>query len=381
MMSMRFDFRDIFQAPRIAFSLQRLWLQSIGLLGGYSFYLLCTYAAFALGGHDLAHRWSYSGLFPCVIGQALPWYSWIIAVIGFFGTGFVLMATGAAVSRAAYMHLKGNVFYTWKEALCFAFSKKAGSLIGAPLAVGLIIGMTVFGGLFIGFISKLILPVGAVTISLLTVIIFAAGLFLIFTILAFCLSIILAPAIVATTDDDAFEGIFQSFSIIHAQPWRFLLYESLTAVLAILGLATLAFFAKLAWGASNTVIVLGMGQDYGNISYQATAYVQQWLYPVVSYIRAIAGSAADPFFFSQDFMLRHLPAMQQSAAIITAIFMLIIGGVIISFPMAVWNTGQTILFILIKNLKESDNLLDRIDDEEEVDEKDVSEITRQPDTA
>ena len=54
--------------------------------------------------------------------------------------------TATAVARAAYMHLKGNNFYTWKEAVRFALKKKGGAVAATPIAIGVIILFVALGG-------------------------------------------------------------------------------------------------------------------------------------------------------------------------------------------------------------------------------------------
>lgn len=362
--TLHFDCRDLFRAARVALSPQRLWLQASGTALGYGLYLILTYAALALAGMDVTVQWSRMGLLPCAVGLGLPWYAWIVAGLGLATLGFFLLVSAAAVSRAGYMHLKGNLTYPWQEAFSFALKRKAGGLVSAPLAVAVILGVTLLGGLFVGFLGR-IPAIGPVGVSLFTGLWYAAGLFLVFVALALVLALVLTPAILATTDEDAFEGIFQSFSILHAQPWRFLFYEVLVAFISVAGLLILAFFAKLGWGAMNAVLIGGMGPAYGDMSYQATALVQSWVYPAVAWINAWVGPAACPFFFSQDFVMTALPAAQAIGAAITAVVMLAIGGVVLSYPLAIWNVGQTLVFILIKKVKENDNLLERPEAEEE----------------
>ena len=364
MVAFRFDCRDLFHAARVALSPQRLWLQAKGMALGYGFYLILTYAALALGGQDVAAQWSRMGLLPCAFGQNLPWFASIVAGLGLAALGFFLLVSAAAVSRAAYMQLKGNLFYSHQEAWAFALKGKGGSLVSAPLAVAVILGLTVLGGFVVGLLGR-IPAIGPVGLSLFTGLWFAAGLFLVFVAMALVLALVLTPAILATTDDDAFEGIFQSFSILHAQPWRFLFYEALVALISVTGLLALAFFVKLAWGAMNTVIIWGMGQSYGDLTAQATALVQSWIAPLAACVDGLACPAMAPFFFSDAFMLTSLPAAHALGAVITAVLMVCIGGVVLSYPLAIWNVGQTLVFILIKKKKENDNLLERPDAEEE----------------
>ena len=40
MLQLKFDWRDVLKAPRLALSLQRMWIQLVGLSVGYIVYLV-----------------------------------------------------------------------------------------------------------------------------------------------------------------------------------------------------------------------------------------------------------------------------------------------------------------------------------------------------
>ncbi len=136
MISMRFDYRDLFRAPRIAWSFQRIWIQFLGLLSGWAVYFIFTYLALLLAGEHLSIVWARFGLIPSIAGLPLPWYAWIFAGIGILGFLFCWLVSATGVCRAVYMNLKGNHFYTWKDAIRFAFKKKGGAVIATPIVAG-----------------------------------------------------------------------------------------------------------------------------------------------------------------------------------------------------------------------------------------------------
>jgi len=367
MVTMRFDYRDIFKSARLAFSFQRLWIQFLGLLIGYLGYVVLTYISLLMAGLDFGLLWSRFGLLPCVMGLYLPWYSWIVFAIGAFFLLFAWLVTSTGVARAAYMHLKGNTFYTWKEAFSFALKKKGGSVISTPIAIGAILFFTGLGGVVIGLLGR-IPYVGELGVSLFAIIWFGASLFLLFVALALAVSLLLAPAILATTDDDAFEGIFQSFSTLYSQPWRFVVYELFLGLLSLVGLGVLAFFAKKAWGLMTTILVWGMGDKYADLSYMASCLLQNWIYPAVAWSRTLLGEYTSYFFFTRELVGIELPVIMNISAWIFGIFLVIIGGFILSYPLAIFNVGNSIIFLVLKKKKDDENLLERKDREEEEEE-------------
>jgi len=380
MVSLRFDYRDIFRSARLAFSFQRLWIQFTGLFFGYVAYVVLTYLSLMLAGHELGKLFSRMGLLPGVIGYGLPWYSWIIYGLGAFALLFAWLVSGTGVARATYMNLKGNTFYSWKEAIRFAFRKKGVSVISTPVAILFIAVCTVAGGIVVGLPARIQHNFGdvvGVLISLFTVVWFLASLFLVFVILALGLSLFLTPSVLATTDDDAFEGIFQSFSTLYSQPWRFIIYELLLGVVAVIGLAILAFFAKQAWGLMNTILAIGMGEQYINLSYSASGMVENWVYPAVAWSQKVSGGYSQYIFFSQEFLPISLPLIGKISATIFAVSLTIIGGFILCYPLAIFNAGNSIIFLILKKKKDDENLLERKDQEEE-DEEEMQDIQQPP---
>ena len=369
MISLRFDYRDIFRSARLAFSFQRLWIQFLGLLCGYSVYVVLTYVSLLLSGKELSVLIPRMGLLPGVIGFGLPWYSWIIYGLGVFILMFAWLVTSTGVARAAYMNLKGNTFYSWKEAMAFALKKKGVSVISTPIAILTIAVFTALGGLFIGLLGRIPFA-GELGISIFTVVWYLASLFLVFVTLALCVSLILTPSVLATTDDDAFEGIFQSFSTLYSQPWRFIIYQILLVIISIVGLGIFAFLAKQAWGFMNTILIVGMGEKYIDLSYAASGMVESWIYPAVVWCQKICGDYTCYFFFSQEFIPVELSVISKISSILFGVSLVVIGGFILSYPLAIYNVGNSIIFMVLKKKKDDENLLERKDREEE-DEEDM----------
>jgi hypothetical protein len=383
MVALRFDYRDLFRAPRLAFSFQRIWIQFLGLASGYAGYVVLTYIAFLLAGESLGGIWSRFGLLPSAFGTGLPWYAWIISVLGVVVLAIAWLVTATAVSRAAYMNLKGNTFYTWKEAFAFA-RKKAGSVVATPVAVLVIIGLIVLVGMFVGVFGRIPWSVGdvlGVGISLLSPVWYAVSLFLVFVGLALLVALVLTPAVLATTDDDAFEGIFQSFSVLASQPWRLVVYEILVKLLSLAGFLVFAFFAKRAWGIMTTILTWGMGDKFATLSFAATNTVQGWVLPAADWARYLAGDISNVFLFSHELMSVDLPAVQSVSSFVLAVFVLLIGMAVVSYPLAAFNVGNTLLFMVLKKKKDDENLLERKDKEEETEDEAEADEKKEEKTA
>ena len=375
MVEMRFDYRDLFRSTRVAFSLQRIWVQFIGLFFGYIGYAVFAYLSlFSTGEESIAKFWESHHLLPCVFGaENMHWYSWVLFGIGVFILVFFWLVSATGVARATYMHLKGNTFYTWKEAFNFALKSKSGSLIATPVTILVIAVFTGLGGVFMGLLGR-IPYVGELGISLFSVIWFMASLFLVFVLLALAVSLLLIPAILATTDDDAFEGIFQSFSILYSQPWRLIIYKALVGFFTVLGFAVFAFFAKISWVVMSRILMLGMGEKYENLSFNATYLFKKALEPAVTWLQNIQSDGGCIACTIDLFMFRKLPesvtlsGTEVVSSYILAFFMVIICGFVLSYALSIYNVGCTYIFLILKKKKDDENLLERKDREEEEEE-------------
>ncbi len=91
-------------------------------------------------------------------GAEAPWYGWAIFLLGCVLLFVTILLTNTAVSRTVYMNLKGETFYTWKEAYKFAF-KNLGSILGAPLAIAGVILLFVIAAIIMGLIGRRRIPV------------------------------------------------------------------------------------------------------------------------------------------------------------------------------------------------------------------------------
>lgn len=376
MLKLKFNYQDVLRAPRLAFSLQRMWIQLVGLFFGYLGYLVFTYLSFLSNGFDLGVMWQRFGLFPCVftVGEGLVWYSMILAVIGMVILLVMLLTTHTAVSRAVYMSAKGNTFYTWRESFSFAFRKLA-SVILTPVSLAILVGLLVLGALIIGLLGKIPF-IGEIGVSLFTVFWFLAALFLFFVAIVAAIAVIYAPSILATTDEDAFEAVFQSFSMTWSQPWRMIFYQVLTLVLSVLALGLFAFFVKEAIVIMNMLFAWFMGADFINLANNGQAMLQSWTLPARDVVAFLFRDYQHLVYFSREFTM--IPTANLSISVIIsswlyALSLLFIGGWVLSYGLSTFTACNTISYIVIRQKKDEENLLERVDKEEEEEEEEEKE--------
>lgn len=363
MVNLHFDFRDVFRAARMAFSFQRIWIQFCGLVVGYAGYVILSYLSLLAGGRSYPAMWDRFGLLPWAFGMDLPWYSWVIYGAGIIFLLCVFLLTNTAVARASYMNMKGETFFTWKEAFGFAL-KKAGSVLAAPLAILGIIAFFVVGALLMGLLGR-IPYVGELGFSLLTLFFVGSALFLFFVTVIFLVSLILIPAIVATTNEDAFEAVFQTFSTSTNQPWRLVVYEALLGVITLAGFVILAYAVKRAFLIMGILFTPSMGVKYTEIMGNSLYMLQDWLYPSLVWFNYVFGNFTKYIYFGREFFPQDLSVVKDIASYIFAICLLISGGLVVSYAVATNTVGNTIIYLVLRKKNDGENLLERKEKEEE----------------
>ena len=371
MKELHFNFKDLFLAPRLALSLQRIWINGIGLMCAYAAYLIVTYMSLLVGGYNFLYVWSRYGLLPCAFAMEVPWYSMIIYLFGLIVFISLILLTNTAVSRAVYMTLREELFYTWTQALKFAI-KKWISTVGSPLTFVLIFSFFIVAALAMSFIGRIPI-VGELGTALFTIPYIFASLLLFFIIIAFSICLLFVPAIIATSDEDALGGVFQSFSITFNQPWRILIYTAILIILSYVGFFILAVTLKFSYDIFLALFSIGMGDKMVEIQHQALYIIDNALPPIYGLIHSLPCELGNCIYIAKHHLIQ--PDVSSSVAVsgyIFAFFLFIIGGAVVAYGEAILNSGLTIVYIILSKKQEDENLLEREDDElveEEEEEK------------
>lgn len=373
-MNLHFNFKDIFKAPRIAFRFQRLWINGLGLFGGYAVYSFLAYLSLFVDGKSVSIVWAKYGLLPCSYNQLENWYSFAIFFIGVLIFFAIFMMTNTAVSRVVYAQLRGEVFYTWKQAFRFALRKWI-SVIGAMLTFVLMIGVIAVVIFALSIIGR-IPVVGELGNFLLTIPHVLAALLILFIMIVACFAIFLVPAIIAASQEDSLGGVFQSFSIAFNQPFRLATYSILILLLEVSGIVLLAFFVKKAYLLFSSLFAVGMGEKFVNITEHGLSMIDNALPQLYGWIQSIFGP-----FYGQVYLCCHhssqlLPFSGSVAAHIFMIFLLAIGGGVLAYGETIRNAGFTILYVDLYKIHENENLLEREDSDLNPDMDEINEEER-----
>jgi hypothetical protein len=378
MVKLYFDFRDIFRAARYGFSGKKIGLQFWGFLVGYVGYLVLTYIALLVSGIGLGATWATYRLFPAVVPGVLTWLGWIIYIIGIIFWIIMWLTYSTATAKSTYQQLKGDDFYTAREAIGFA-KKNWKAIVFSPVMVIFIMALIVIGGIIAGLIGKIPF-VGELLVAVFTIPIFAVGLFLVFLGVVFCVGLVLVPAIVATAREDAFETMIQFFSSIWSQTWRFVIYNILLGGIVMAAVYVFGVFSY--WALKFCYLIMGwtMGPKLHNIVMAAINWLPTKLGIWSLWAR---GWCVDNLPLVSTYRPPHvqLQGAESAAAMIMGIFLLIVFGLVLSYGMATWSAGQTFIYLIIRKRKDDENLLEREDEEEEFEEFEEAPAEEVPEEA
>ncbi|MFQ5584237.1 MAG: hypothetical protein ACE5GL_07365, partial [Calditrichia bacterium] len=342
---MHFNYKDFFKAPRIAFNLQTIWANGIGLLAGYAIYLILTYLSLLIDGQGFSDTRTTFGLLPCGFAGPTGWIARFVASTGIAAFLAIFLFTNTAVCRMSAMALRRELLYSWKEAYGFAFRRWL-SALGAMLIFFFMIAFFSIGALLIGLVGRL--PVfGELGVFLLTIPHFLITILLIFILFVTTAGLFLVPAVIAVSDDDALGGVFQSFNLTFNQPVRFISYSLLTTLLQFSGMILLALLIKAAFLTFGKLLLTGMGSKFGNISDHGFYLLDKSLPVLKDWLQYLFHDFSDWIYLSHSHFPGNLPLSQEIAAYIFMLSLLIIGGAVIAYGEAIRNSGMTLIYIIL----------------------------------
>ncbi|HCK99227.1 MAG TPA: hypothetical protein DHW42_03870 [Candidatus Marinimicrobia bacterium] len=369
-----FDVRDIFRTPRVALSGKKIWVHLIGLALGWSLYFVLSYLALIINGQSVSEIWNAHHLFPCLWNVNLPivWYSWAIFGIGILLWVFIFMLASLAVSRITYKQLKGDEFYSSGDS--FKYIKKHGTAaILGPVSILLIIVFFLLMAIIAAWIAKW--PVlDILFLGLPYLLYFVVAVFVVYTAAVFVVSLILAPAIIGTAEEDTMETVFQSYSTLWAQPWRLVIYEAVVGIMGLVATYIYGYIMIISYRFFNFIFGQSWLMDgkLSRITEQASSYiygVNSPLTPFISKIYCIYTPASlgmvKPLYLTTTDII---------TTVMITIALFIISVSVIAYLLTNFSVGQSLLYVILRKKKDNENLIER-KDEDELEEENESEET------
>jgi hypothetical protein len=378
-MKLHFDIRDVFRAPRLALSGKKIWVFLVANVIGYLVYFILNYLAFSLSGVSMSETWSTRGLYPCLFGTTAPWYAWALFWIGSLFWFFAILLACTAVARITYKQLKGDEFFSAGDAWKF-LKKHWHPVIFTSISIVLILVFFVVMAAIFALFGK-IPYVGEFLFVLPYLLYFFGSVFTLYTGIVLIMSIIYTPAIVATIEEDTMGAVFNSYSVTWSQPWRIVLYHS---VLIPLFFLAVAIFKGFWFGAIWLInVVFGhsalMGEKLANIVGTAGRVV--WPEQLVNLsntccttkpLSDVCCSTTNIFCCNvTDWYQGMVPKSSASlsgtesvAAFILGIFLFLLVLSVLSYALAVFSVGETLMFTIFRKKTDDDNVLERKDEDE-----------------
>lgn len=408
MVPLHFNFKDVFRAPKLGFSAKKIWIHFTAFFYSLLIYNILVYLGGVLSGNKFLDMWRVMHFFPCPLSSAFKshafswtWYADILFWVGIAFIAILWFLASAAVAKVTIEQLRGNDFFSRKEAWTFV-RKHWRSIIFTPIALVVLMIILFIGGMIVGA-WQCIPYVGELTTSLLTIPIFVVAIFFVFLVVVTLSSILLTPAIVSCTKNDTFETSFELFSTMSSQSWRLVTYEIILVVIRaaatwLFALATIlgvrVMFNAYYWSAklisttdkAEQVFAYAAGYlpnipalwlskvkalfPWLNLTFDRLGDVMAWCTTGTGIFKGlpnlILGLESDyvnlNFFYQVELPADWSWAYWISGFIVGLAFTLIMLFVI-SYSCSVNSVGQTIIYTVLRKKKDDENLLEFFDEE------------------
>lgn len=382
--NLHFNYKDVFRAGRLGFSAKKIWVAFLGLLIAYIGYGILSYLAYIAGGIEIGEVWEVYRLVP-MYPTGLPWFSWIIWITAFLWWLFISLIFGVAISKVTYEQLKGDEFFEIKEAIKFAL-KSGKSAILAPIVLVLFMLALLVMGIILALITWV--PFfGQLFFAVMSVLAFAVCLFILYLVIVTLVSLIIGPSIVGETGNDTFDTLFESFSVVNDQPWRFIVYEFLLIFVILIGVGLLGFFAAKAIFLGQDVIgfIVPAGK-LNNLLLNAAYYVKITIPPICpeSWHNLLTGYAEWIGMPNLLYPHQYLPPYETWSGAVTSFILGVVYYFIILFVkslgVAIFWAGNTVIFTVLVKKKDDKNLLEIKEEifEEEKKEEQKKTVRKKP---
>ena len=388
--NLHFNYKDIFLAPRLALSPKKIWVFIIGNLSGYVIYWILSYLSLTISGIEINEAITEYGLFPCLYGNSAPLVSWLIYYTGICIWLFFVLISCTAVSRITIKQLQGDNFYSADDALDYVM-KKWRSIVFTPISViFIIITFIIIASIFalvgnIPIVGKLLFPIFYIFY-------FFGSIFTVFSLFVFIISLLFGPAIIGSYEEDTIGTVFHLYQIMFNQPWRIITYNSILVPLTIIFINIFSWFYSVSFILINQIFGYFMGIKLENIMGYAVSIVdtswisnnfselkismEQELFgtltmatDMIEFILSLLFKFFSLFLlalpnFSIENYSGSLSAIETISGLLLSIPLIFLTLSVFSYGLAILSVGETIIFIILKNIMDKENILLRNDEED-----------------
>jgi len=354
--ALKYDYRDIIGAAALGLR-GRKWLVAFpGVLVGVLWWTACAWAALLTRGLSPALIWNVYGPvpWPSLIRLGGPTSS-VLWGLGAAGLGVAFMLASAAVSRVTYQQLKGNDFYSLTEAWQFTRRKwKAVVLpllllvIGSVLVLLFLVVLAVIGGTWAP-LPGILFPIGLV-----------GALASLYLILVIGVGFTTAPMVVASSASETLETAFELFSLQSSQGKRLWWYSFLGAAVSSVYAAALGVFLSVGVLLTSWVLDMGQGGAVGRLVRASLGWGPR-VTKLINGVPGVLDSALAAMGFQAPLPYRAYTlapvATTLGGAVLGVVFLFMFLLVLTQF-MVTYATCQTTAYVVLRQLKDEQNLLE-----------------------
>ena len=357
-----FDFRDIFQVIRYGFSGRKIAVHFIGLALAYLIYETLVYLSLVtVGGTAAQDFWNKYALLPIPpFGDAeLAQTTEIAMWVGIASFACIFFLASTVASKITIEQFRGDFFFSVGDALTFLkghWKSVLGAFISLlliqiflaiiPLSIAGIGKLPAVGKPFL-MLTSLLMPIG-----------FFFGLLMALIALVFSVSLFFVPAVAATTGADAFEIIYQQFTIVWNKPWLLVCYEAMLLLIKLIFVPIWALFCLTGF----SIVMFPMRLLHTEAMQQFMGYANLWLGGAVEKLATLPHiNNFGVFNISTNPQMPTLTGIATVTTPVTAIFLtitlLMSVGLVIAYLFSIASTGNTVIYTIVRKKIDGYNLL------------------------
>ncbi len=289
---------------------------------------------------------------------AFPLATTILMVIGAFIWIIIYFLFSTAVCKVTIEELRGDEFYSMRDALKFAFKQSKTVYLALIGLIAIFLFCLLWPSLvgLVDLIPKVELAAkhfGTPVTTFLTIPVYFLGLFMILTIIAFIFGLVLLPAISAVTGEDTFENLYQLFSTIWNQPWRLVIYAILLDFVLVLG-----FYIFTA------ISIIGMYIAY--LPSMLLAKQDSYYFAdVIARSLKIIGASSHIQLIPNAQTITSMPWTLDLSTFFFFVSLIIIAGIVLAYPLSILSAGYTIIYVILRRKTTDENMLE-VKEEEKI---------------
>lgn len=348
-----FDIRAVLTAPSKGLALKKTFAGALFLGIGYLVYTFITYLALLYDGVGFGYIWRSYGLFPIRTFSFDAKVAQGIHLLAMAGAFFCVSLGIMAVAIINFEELRGNLFFSARQAIRFALTRSRTLLAGLAVPLTFVVFVFILAALT-GLLARVPL-FGNLVISVFYVVpIFLTILITLFVIFVIIIAAVLLPVIVASQRQAAlFDAIVQLFAVIMKQPVRFFCYLGVSALLAKLSSFVFAYFCYRAVQLSKLMLAFGGGERIDRLFASALGSLPLDS-PLVTFMTQIIPGVRFGFALSRwGYGGSETVSGTILALAFFTIFLLVVG-----YMLSVIATGLARGYVVIRKIREDHNMID-----------------------